>query len=312
MNEFSLIRHYFTGIGVDDPDVALAVGDDAALLHQAGEGYWAVAADMLVEGRHFPVQCNPALIAGRALRVNLSDMAAMGARPRFYTLSISLPKADTGWLQEFSDSLQRESRQFSVSLVGGDTTAGPLSLSIQMIGEVQKPLLRSAADAGDDIWVTGHLGSAAAYVAKGFPDAAADDFAFARFWQPEPRIGFALQAAPHIKAAIDVSDGLWADLGHICERSGLGARVEMSRLPLHAQLRQCCGDECEQLALTGGDDYELCFTAAPGERDSLQKIAAQLQLPLTRIGETTQQREQLCLNSAGKPVPVAQGGYQHF
>lgn len=311
MDEFSLIRHYFSGIGIDQPDVELAVGDDAALLRRGHGGFWAVAADMLVEGRHFPVDSPAGAIARRALRVNLSDMAAMAAKPRFYTLTISLPAADEAWLAEFSGALQEESRAAGVTLIGGDTTAGPLSLSLQLIGEVEGvPLLRSTAQAGDDIWVTGDLGSAAAYVQNGFDDLALDGYLSQRFWNPEPRTSFALAAAAYIHAAIDVSDGLWADLGHICERSQLGATIDWPLIPVNS-LVESSVEEARMLALVGGDDYELCFTAAPESAAEISRVAVETGVKVSRIGQMTDSLDRLCLNQ-GEKVNLLRGGYRHF
>ena len=314
MDEFSLIQRYFAQDSSMSDGLLLGIGDDAALVSGESSCCWAIAADTLVAGRHFPHDADAALVASRLLRVNLSDMAAMAAQPRFYTLCLTLPEADALWLQAFSDQLRQDSAVYGCRLIGGDTTAGPLTLSLQMLGSVaaDNALKRSGAKLGDDIWVTGTLGDAAAFVASGFSKEMSHRALAERFWVPQPRIDFAVAAATFISAAIDISDGLVADLGHICSASDVGALLQAQSIPLSAELQALMAQQSLELALCGGDDYELCFTAAPQNRSALEVVAAALQLRLSRIGEITAKTGVTCVAEDGKPVDTGRGGYRHF
>jgi thiamine-monophosphate kinase len=304
-SEFELIRRYF-----DRPPrrALVGVGDDCALLRPDAGLELAVTTDMLVEGRHFAAGAEPRALGHKALAVNLSDLAAMGAAPRWALLAIALPAADPAWLAAFAAGLFALADRFEVDLVGGDTTRGPLlTIAITAIGEVPAgvALYRAGARAGDDIWVSGELGGAALGLAH--PEIAA---AAKRLHEPEPRVelGERLRGIAH--AAIDVSDGLVGDLGHILERSQVGAVVHYERIPRpdlfqDRELEKDC-------VLAGGDDYELVFTAAPEQRREIEALATELNLRLSAIGSIRKGAPQLqVLNRQGKPMQV-KAGFDHF
>jgi len=318
--EFELISRYFTHA---TPRTLLGVGDDAALV-KAGSGMvLAVAADMLVGGRHFFSDADPQSVGHKALAVNLSDMAAMGATPRWATLGIALPEVDTRWLAAFTRGFMALARKHGVDLIGGDTTRGPLNICVQIIGEVpaRRALRRDGAKAGDDIWVSGTLGDAALAVAARNrriqlkPAERAQ--ALRRLDWPAPRIALGMALRGVARSVIDVSDGLVADLGHICERSRVAAVVAFERLPVSALLRRHLASLVAQAAaLAGGDDYELCFTAAPAKRAAVERAAGRVGLRVTRIGRVIRAPQGVCsvvvVDRDGLPLPLAQRGFDHF
>lgn len=311
MSEFDLIRRYFTRPA---PNAALGVGDDAALLRVSPGMELAVSTDMLVSGTHFFADAEPTLLGHKTLAVNLSDMAAMGARPRWATLSLALPAIGEDWLQRFSAGFFSLADEYGVELVGGDTTRGPLNLCVTILGEVPcgRALRRDGAEAGDDIWVSGTPGAAALGLAHAKGEITLEDEVrdrcLAALHQPQPRIalGLALRGLAH--GAIDISDGLLADLGHILQSSQVAARIYLAALPLpatgDAAVRQC--------ALAGGDDYELCFTAPVAAREALAALAGQLGLPLTRIGEVCPGQGCTVLDADGRELKIDKAGYDHF
>ena len=318
--EFDLIRRYFTHA---TPRTVLGVGDDAALIKAGSGKLLAVAADMLVGGRHFFRDADPASVGHKALAVNLSDMAAMGASPRWATLGIALPRADTRWVAAFTQGFMALARKHGVDLIGGDTTRGPLNICVQIIGEVpaRQALRRDGAKAGDDIWVSGTLGDAALAVAaknkriKLKPAARAQ--ALQRLDWPVPRIALGLALRGVARSAIDVSDGLVADLGHICERSRVAAVVAFERLPVSPMLRRHLASPVARGAVTGGgDDYDLCFTAAPAKRAAVKRVALRARTRVTRIGRILRAPAGACsvvvVDRDGLPLPLAQKGYDHF
>lgn len=316
MSEFDLIKRYFTR---PTPGATLGVGDDAALL-RVGDGMeLAVSTDMLVSGTHFLPDADPFLLGHKTLAVNLSDMAAMGATPHWATLAIALPSANEDWLRHFSEGIFALADEFGVELIGGDTTRGPLNLSVTIMGEVPqgKALRRDGAQAGDDIWVSGTLGDAALGLAHlqgktRLPDDIRER-CLAALQQPQPRIalGMALRGIAH--SAIDISDGLLADLGHILESSRVAAEINYDRLPVSASsggkdmaaLQQRC-------ALSGGDDYELCFTAADTQRAAIESMACRLQLSLTRIGKIVSGSGCKVRAADGSVMQIERSGYDHF
>lgn len=319
-SEFELIKRYFTHAA---PRTLLGVGDDAALIRPGRGQVLAVAADMLVGGRHFFVDADPESVGHKALAVNLSDMAAMGATPRWATLGIALPKVDTRWLAAFTRGFMALARNHGVDLIGGDTTRGPLNICVQIIGEVpaRRALRRDGAQAGDDIWVSGTLGDAALAVAARNrrlqlkPAERAQ--ALRRLDWPAPRIALGVALRGVARSAIDVSDGLVADLGHICERSKVAAVVAFERLPVSALLRRHLASPVAQAAaLAGGDDYELCFTAAPAKRAAVERAAVRAGLRVTRIGRAIRAPQGVCsvvvVDRDGLPLPLAQKGFDHF
>ena len=318
--EFELIRRHFTHAA---PHTLLGVGDDAALIRPGRGQTLAVAADMLVGGRHFFMDAAPEAIGHKALAVNLSDMAAMGAVPRWTTLGIALPKADARWVAACSRGFMRLARRHGVDLIGGDTTRGPLNLCVQIIGEVpaRQALRRDGAKPGDDIWVSGTLGDAAlAMAAKNRrirlkPAELAQ--AMKRLDWPQPRVALGLALRGIARSAIDVSDGLIADLGHICERSHVAAVVEFACLPASALLRRYPDSPVAQTALlAGGDDYELCFTAAPAKRAAVERAASRIRTKVTRVGRVIRAPagayNVVVVDEKGLPIALESRGFDHF
>ena len=302
-SEFEIIQRYFSRPA---RHALLGVGDDAALLMPEPGAALAVSTDMLLEGRHFERGANPRLLGHKALAVNLSDMAATGATPRWATLAIALPAADEAWLAEFAEGFYALAGRFEVDLIGGDTTRGPLTLCVAILGEVPAGLAhtRGGARPGDDVWVSGELGGAA-YALHDAGNAAAAR----RLHQPEPRVELGERLRGIASAAIDVSDGFAQDLGHLLERSGVGAVVHYALLPKFpsgdAQLQQRC-------VLAGGDDYELAFTAPQSARSELDALSASLGLALTRVGSIQSGEPKLqLLDAAGKPMAAGRG-FDHF
>jgi len=314
LGEFGIIERYFTR-AFDDRRCLLGIGDDAAIVD--GGGPLAIAVDMLVAGTHFPLGFDPHAVGYRALAVNLSDLAAMGARPRWATLALSLPEADPDFLAAFAGGFFELAERCGVALIGGDTTRGPLSTAVQLIGDAPpRPLLRSSGRAGDLIFVTGTPGDAAAGLAQlaqvdAERSSAAADL-IARFSYPEPRLAFGQALAGIGAAAIDISDGLLADLGHICEQSQCGASIDVSALPLSAALLAVHGhDAATGFALSGGDDYELCFAVAPRAARRVQAAAESTATPVTEIGRLTGEPGIRALRD-GLPVAMSSAGFTHF
>lgn len=316
MSEFDLIQRYFTR---PTPSAELGVGDDAALLRVAAGMELAVSTDMLVSGTHFFPDADPFLLGHKTLAVNLSDLAAMGARPRWATLALALPQVDEAWLAAFSRGFFALAEQYGVELVGGDTTRGPLNLSITIMGEVPTgaALRRDAARAGDDIWVSGTLGDAALALAHMQRHIILPTEVFAacaaRLHQPQPRVELGVQLRGLAHSAIDVSDGLLADLGHILACSRLGAEIQLDALPVCDFLRGHLAEAALlRCALAGGDDYELCFTAPLVHRAEILQCASTLALPLTRIGKVTEEPGCKVYGSDGSELHIKESGYDHF
>ena len=314
-SEFELIRRFFDRPVQGGARTLLGVGDDAALLRVDPGMALVVSTDMLLVDRHFSRDAPPRALGHKALAVNLSDLAAMGATPRWATLSIALPAADEAWLTEFAEGLFALARRFEVDLVGGDTTRGPLAISVTVLGEVPEAyaLLRGGARPGDDIWVSGMVGAAGAALAASQnrtrlePQTAS--IARGRLEMPEPRVALGERLRGLASAAIDVSDGFAADLGHVLERSEVGAVVHYESLP---RLRTGDAELDARCALAGGDDYELVFTAGQEARGALEALACELALPLTRIGAIQSRPVRLVLLDAGGLEMAAPAGYDHF
>ncbi|MEQ1836244.1 MAG: thiamine-phosphate kinase [Candidatus Nitrotoga sp.] len=316
VSEFELIRRFFTRV---TPGAVLGVGDDAALLHVGSGMELAVSTDMLVSGTHFFPDADPFLLGHKALAVNLSDMAAMAAQPRWVTLALSLPEVDEMWLEKFSAGLFALADEYQVALIGGDTTRGPLNLCVTIMGEVPHgaALRRSGAQVGDDIWVSGVLGDAALALAhiQGRMQLATKDFVAcaSELHQPMPRValGLALRGVAH--SAIDISDGLLADLGHILECSNVGAEISFAALPISCTLRPYLEQPlAKHCMLAGGDDYELCFTVPVAYRPEVKKIAGNLGLLLTRIGTITAEKKCTVRAADGSVINIKESGYDHF
>jgi thiamine-monophosphate kinase len=295
LGEFDLIQRFFK-TGADemrsnsDQAIALGIGDDCALLKPAPGEEIAITSDMLVAGRHFFADAHPGLLGRKALAVNLSDLAAMGAKPLGFTLAIALPKADTAWLEVFSKGLFDIANQYSCPLIGGDTTAGPLTISITVFGSVPsgKAIRRSGAKAGDDIWVSGAVGDARLTLAALRQEITLSASELKeierRMHDPVPRVELGIKLRSIASAALDVSDGLLGDLKHILNQSQVGAEVFLNQLPKSASLQKQSETIQNQFAACGGDDYEICFTATTQHRDAIDVISKELHLPITRIG----------------------------
>jgi len=319
LSEFEIIRRFFTHRA---RGAVLGVGDDAAIVRTRRGMELAVSADMLVSGRHFFPDADPQQLGHKSIAVNLSDMAAMGATPRWATLSIALPRVDARWLKAFMDGFMRLARRHRVDLVGGDTTRGPLTIAVQIIGEVPagSALRRDGARAGDDIWVSGTIGAAALALAarKGRIRLATGERRRLeqKLHAPAPRIALGAALRGVARSAIDVSDGLVADLGHICERSGVSAIIEKTRVPLPVIEKYYLNQNViSTFMLSGGDDYELVFSAASARRDSIARLAGRLRVKLTRIGKVIRRRKGplvTVLDASGRPFPLGQTGYKHF
>lgn len=313
--EFQLIRDHFLRIGGERSDVALGIGDDCALLRVPEGCELAVSIDTLVEGIHFLPGCDPEGLGHKALAVNLSDLAAMGAEPAWVTLALTLPGVDEAWLGAFSKGFAALARQHRVRLVGGDTTSGPLSITAQVHGFVPagSAVRRSGARVGDLICVTGSLGDAGLALRQILAGESVDETLRARLDKPMPRIQAGQLLRGTASAMIDISDGLVADLEHILDASGVGADVELTKLPLSGPVAAAVarGDDWD-LPLTAGDDYELCFVLPRSRFDQLTPLMCRCDCPLTAIGSIRRGTGLRCLRPDGSHRPIARGGYEHF
>ncbi len=314
MTEFELIERCFSGWRLHDSGLLVGQGDDCLVWQD--DAPLAMSIDTAVAGRHFPLDATPAQVAQRAFLPAVSDLAAMGATPAFFTLALTLPTPlDDSWLLAFSTRLRELAEQYRLVLAGGDTTSGPCTvISIQVHGRVRQPILRSGAREGDDVWVSGQTGLAAAALPKVLNPASADvpEAWLAKYWQPEPRLALGEALVNLASAAIDVSDGLVADLGHIATASGITIRIETEHVPVDNTMIERYGETAWHYILAGGDDYELAFTAPPEQRSSLQRLAEQLALPLTRIGRVEAGDASVQIRHNGRPVRLDQAGFQHF
>lgn len=299
MNEFELIKDIFQSSVMANtqgrPDILQGIGDDCAQI-QLPEGQSLVLSmDTLVEGRHFPFDADPLDIGYRSLATCVSDLAAMGAKPAFFTLGLTIPDVDVQWLTAFSQGMAELAEPIGLLLVGGDTTKGPLTITLQVHGyiEADQAALRSKAQVGDDIYVTGMLGDAAAAlpIMTGELQVSNEhfDYFYDCFWRPQPRLiaGMALKRVVH--AMMDLSDGLAQDIQHILKASHVGAVIDSGLLPISNKLSKWQPEAAIPLALTGGDDYELCFTAPESQADEIRLITQTLHLPCARIGKITQE-----------------------
>jgi thiamine-monophosphate kinase len=322
--EFDLIEIIRARTEQPRGDVVLGIGDDAALLKPPPGQQLVACTDTLVEGVHFPRGTAPQDIGWKSLAVNLSDLAAMGATPAWAMLALTMPRADPRFVEGFADGFAQLARTHALSLIGGDTTQGPLSVTVSAFGFVPegRALLRSGARAGDAVFVTGTLGDAAAAFrliqdsglgTRDSTNEQARSELLPRLNRPEPRVGAGLALRDVASACIDVSDGLLADLGHICEASGVGAIVEVDALPLSsAMLALFDADERRALALSGGDDYELCFTASVGRADRIAADFARLGFGAARIGRIVAEPGVRVRDANGSTVEPPRRGWQHF
>jgi thiamine-monophosphate kinase len=318
LNEFELIAHYFARQPVARPDVALGIGDDAAVLDVPPGQQLVVSTDMLVAGVHFPENTDAVSIGHKSLAVNLSDLAAMGATPAWYTLNLSLPQTDPAWLEGLCQGLYALALKHNVALVGGDTTRGPLTIGIQIMGLVPygQTLKRAGARPGDRIYVTGLLGEAALglRVAQGqikLPDEYLANV-LTRLNRPMPRVVAGISLRGLASACIDISDGLAADLGHILEASAVGARIHLQRLPLSPAYDAVFEQVGWQAALAGGDDYELCFTIPPAQETAFRIASAQFGVPCSYIGDVEAEPGLRIVDEHGGLYALEQSGFDHF
>lgn len=313
MDEFTLIRRHFATLSPSREDVPLAIGDDAALLVVPPGEQLVVTSDMLIAGRHFPSETAPADIGWKALAVNLSDLAAMGAHARWFTLALSLPEVDEAWLLEFTRGLRELAQASDVALVGGDTTRGPLTLTITAMGTLPagQALRRSGARPGDAIFVSGTLGDAALalmhWQSGAAPLKSAEKQLRKRLDRPTPRLSLGLALRGIASSAIDLSDGLAGDLGHILAASGVGASLDSQALPMSDAFADLVPDTLrDALQLTGGDDYELCVCVPPEHIEAAEKLS------LRRIGRIEAEPGLRLIDADGRSQTFTSTGYRHF
>ena len=318
MNEFGLIKHYFAKQLVNRKDVLVGIGDDCALIHPSERQNIAVTTDTLVAGVHFPHTTSARALGHKSVAVSLSDLAAMGAEPSWISLAISLPKIDEAWVHEFCAGIFELCEFYNVQLIGGDTTQGPLSITITAQGytPIDKHITRAGAKAGDWLYVTGNIGDAAlalhyiqekVEVEERYRAVLQDQLDF-----PKPRVLAGQVLREYASAAIDISDGLAADLSHICQASQVGVNLIVDNLPLsEALLDTLPAEQAYQLALTGGDDYELLFTVAEDNKVGMETALANTGVPITCIGQlNSSQKIKTLLN--GETVCIDLQGFEHF
>jgi len=322
LSEFDLIKQYFARPGRRDASgrTVLGVGDDCALLAPTPGLQLAVSSDMLVEGRHFLAGADPFALGHKSLAVNLSDLAAMGARPLGFTLALALPGAEPAWLDGFSRGLFALADLHACELVGGDTTKGPLNICITIFGELAPgtALRRDAAQAGDDIWISGTLGDARLALADALGELALSDaeqeLAAPRLHAPTPRLalGRLLAEGRLARAALDISDGLVGDLGHILVASKVGAVLDVDALPAGPALLRQSRELRRRFTAAGGDDYELCFTAPVANREAILAAGVQSATPVTRVGRIEVAPGLRLVDGAGAPLALNLHGWDHF
>lgn len=319
LGEFELIGRYFNWPPVTRTGVVLGVGDDCALLAPAAGQQLAVSTDTLVEGRHFLSTVPPERLGHKALAVNLSDLAACGARPLAFTLALSMPRVEEAFLEALSRGMRALAQREGIALVGGDTTAGPLALTVTVFGEVPPgaALLRSGARVGDTLWVSGRLGDArlALDTFRGTVSLDASAFEATRraMEQPEPRVALGLALRGVATSAIDLSDGLLGDLGHILERSRVGAQVQLDALPRSAHLAAQPEPVQRSCLLAGGDDYELLFTAPEQAQAAVQEASARSGVPVTAVGRIVAGGGLRVLDGRGDAIVLGSlAGFDHF
>ena len=318
MNEFNFIEQYLIK-NQGDSSVLLGIGDDAAIVRPRPDWDLCISSDMLLAGRHFFVDTKPEDLAHKVLSVNLSDMAAMGAVPKWVLLSVALPVLDKDWLKSFCNRFYALCDEYGVSLIGGDTTKGDWVFNVTIFGEVPKGrgLLRCAAREGDDVWVSGRLGSAAAALQHLFGNFVLPQAVFRQCEQallrPTPRVGLGQSLLVEAHAAQDISDGLIQDLGHILDASGAGAEIFWQDIPVLPELRDCLSSkQLHQCVLAGGDDYELLFTADAGRRGQIEALAWQCGVPVSRIGRVVAGKGIRILDEEGGQIALEKYGFDHF
>ena len=316
--EFDLIEQFFNR-DIANKDVLLGIGDDGAVVSVPPGQQLVVTTDTLVGGTHFPETARAVDIGHKSLAVNLSDLAAMAATPKWFTLSLCMPEADKTWLTSFTEGLFALADKYQTALIGGDTCKGPLSITIQALGIISEgqAVTRACAEIGDDIYVTGTLGDAALGLlsVQGKLELAADSTLVceARLHRPMPRVEAGLALRDHAHAMIDCSDGFAADLGHLLISSGRGADVRLQQMPLSAAVESwMTANHCWEIPLAGGDDYELIFASCPEKRSRIAALSAELNCPFTRVGEVTDSGETMFHLPDGKILNLQSRGYTHF
>jgi thiamine-monophosphate kinase len=314
ISEFSLIERYFRHPQKGNGATRVGIGDDGAILTVGSESELVVSTDTLVEGVHFLSNTDPETLGHKVLAVNLSDLAAMGAKPKWVFLSLTLPQTDEKWLAAFSSGFLSLAEQYSVELAGGDTTRGPLSLSVTIMGEVAsgKGLLRSGANVGDKIFVTGTVGAAGLGLQQAKSQNVAYSEAVERYLKPSPRVQVGCSLEGVASACIDVSDGLAADLSHILQKSGVAAELQWDKLPLSLAVKEYVEQSNDwSFPLAAGDDYELCFTVPQARLHELESIQANCACSISEIGEIKQEGG-LRIYRNSELLKLGRLGYQHF
>lgn len=311
MTEFELISQYINSQSLSRHDVSKGIGDDCAILNVPDNKSLAVSMDTLVEGVHFPVNTPAYLIGYKSLAVNLSDLAASGAEPSWVSLSLTMPESNQQWLKEFLDGFFTLANQYNVQLVGGDTTRGALSISVQIHGFVQHALLRSGAQIDDLVFVSGHLGDAAAGFEMVMENGNTESECIERFNRPVPRVELGLKLLKVASSCIDISDGLVSDLGHICQQSQCGAEINLGSIPLSESFLDYYKKPDYEKALGFGDDYELCFTVSIENQAMIENIARELNLELSCIGKITTGKELYFIDGHNNKIDLKKG-YEHF
>lgn len=319
MQEFELISHFFKGRGVARKDVSLSIGDDAALINVPENCQLAVTTDTLVEGVHFFNDIDPKALGYRSLAVNLSDLAAMGAEPAWISVALTLPKAEAQWLEQFTQGMHEIAEYYNVQIVGGDTTQGPLTISICAKGFVPNgcALTRSGAKNGDWIFVTGSLGDAGLAIDCKYGKVTLTEQQFnaanKAFDFPTPQVAAGQMLRGKATSCIDISDGLIADIGHICQMSGVGAKLFAENIPLAATVKAVLPQEhALNYALTYGDEYQLLFTVPEEHRTTVEMTLKQYGVAISCVGQITNQTGSVDLTLNGKPFALEQGGFEHF
>lgn len=317
MKEFELIKQFFAEQVVRRRDVVIGIGDDCAIVKSAEQQNIAVTTDTLVAGVHFPENTSPRAIGHKSLAVSLSDLAAMGAEPAWISLAITLPSADQTWLEEFCAGVFELCEYFNVQLIGGDTTQGPLSITVTAQGYTpeDKHITRSGAKPGDWLFVTGVVGDAALALQNHFGNIeVAGVFAEqvkAKLDYPKPRLLVGQTLRDYASSALDISDGLLADLQHICDASSVGANLVLEDIPMSKALTETLGEKAIELALNGGDDYELLFTVSETNKVAMETALGQIGVPFSCIGQINA-GDSITTTLNTKPVQINAAGYQHF
>ncbi len=317
-SEFQIIERYFNKQQCKSSSIIKGIGDDAAVIDVSNQSTLVISVDTLLSGVHFPISTTAYDVGYKSLAVNLSDLAAMGATPAWFTLALTLPESNSSWVNEFSQGLFDLAQQYDIDLVGGDTTKGHLSITLQIAGYTDKNnvMYRHSALVDDDIYVSGFLGDAGAgLVAIKNKLNLSDtniDYLIKRLNRPSPRVELGQLLAPFANACIDISDGLLADLTHITKLSGCGATINIEQLPVSIELKNSgLRENYYQMALGSGDDYELCFTAAKKYRSAIDIISKQLEIPITKIGVIDKDKIVKCYFD-NKPFNYQNSGYEHF